>query len=99
MPIASSCTFVGINHIGLLELYHYVSRMYWSNQSFNIPSPVIPRAFDTFAVSGRREFDYQSLPVGGEFELSPRFHVKSLAWQTIMGDVNFKCVSSQISSI
>ena len=58
--------------------------------------PGIPRAFDTFAVSGRREFDYQSLPGGGEFdphafrggefELHPRFHVKSLAWQT-MGDV------------
>ena len=47
------------------------------------------RAFDTFAVLGRREFDYQSLPGGGEFdphalgvgnfELHPQFHVKSLA--------------------
>ena len=27
-----------------------------------------PRAFDTFAVLGRTEFDYQSLPVGGEFD-------------------------------
>ena len=42
--------------------------------------PGIPRAFDTFAVPGRREFDDQSLPGGGEFELHPRFHVKSLAW-------------------
>ena len=28
----------------------------------------IPWAFDTFAVPGKREFDYQSLPVGGEFD-------------------------------
>ena len=37
--------------------------------------PGIPRAFDTFAVP-RREFDYQSLPGGGEFELHPRFLCK-----------------------
>ena len=30
--------------------------------------PGIPLAFDTFAVLGRREFDYQSLPGGGEFD-------------------------------
>ena len=30
--------------------------------------PGKPRAFDTFAVLGRREFDYQSLPGGGEFD-------------------------------
>ena len=42
--------------------------MYRSNQSFNIPPPGIPQAFDTFAVLGRREFDYQSLPEGGEFD-------------------------------
>ena len=65
--------------------------MYWSNRSFNMPphpppSPGVPRAFDTFAVPGRREFAYQSLPGGGEFELHPRFHVKSLAWRAIMGD-------------
>ena len=58
--------------------------MYRSNRSFNMPG--IPRAFDTFAVPGRREFDYQSLPGGGEFELHLRFHVKSLAWRAIMGD-------------
>ena len=28
----------------------------------------IPRAFDTFDVPGRREFYYQSLPGGGEFD-------------------------------
>ena len=32
------------------------------------PPPGIPRAFDTFAVPGRREFDYQNFPVGGEFD-------------------------------
>ena len=32
------------------------------------PPPGIPRAFDTFAVLGRREFDDQSLPGGGEFD-------------------------------
>ena len=25
--------------------------------------------------------------MGGEFELHPRFHVKSLVWRVIMGDV------------
>ena len=42
--------------------------MYRSNRSFNMPPPGIPRAFDTFAVPGRREFDYQSLLGGGEFD-------------------------------
>ena len=51
----------------------------------------IPRAFDTFAIPGRREFDYQSLPRGGEFELHPRFHVKSLAWRAIMGGAVLDC--------
>ena len=33
------------------------------------PPPLgIPQAFGTFAVPGRREFDYQSLPGGGEFD-------------------------------
>ena len=57
------------------------------------PPPGIPQAFDTFAAPGRRAFNYQSLPGGGEldphalgrrggeFELHPRFHVKSLAWR------------------
>ena len=30
--------------------------------------PGIPRTFDTFAVLGRREFDYQRLPGDGEFD-------------------------------
>ena len=43
--------------------------MYRSIRSFNMPPPPgIPRAFDTFDVPGRREFDYQSLPRGGEFD-------------------------------
>ena len=45
--------------------------MYRSNRSFNIPTPPppgIPRAFDTFAVPGRRECDYQSPPGGGEID-------------------------------
>ena len=32
------------------------------------PPPGIPRAFDTSAVPGRREFDYQSPLWGGEFD-------------------------------
>ena len=32
------------------------------------PTPSIPRTFDTFPVPGRREFDYQSLLGGGEFD-------------------------------
>ena len=68
--------------------------MYRSNRSFNMPSPPpthptpplgIPWAFDTLAVPESREFDHQSLPGGGEFELHPRFHVKSLVLQA-MGD-------------
>ena len=32
------------------------------------PPPGTPRAFDTFAFLRRREFDYQSLPGGREFD-------------------------------
>ena len=43
--------------------------MYRSNRSFNmLPPPGISRAFETFAVPGRGEFDHQSLPGGGEFD-------------------------------
>ena len=44
--------------------------MYRSNRSFDIPPPPRgkPRAFDSFDVPGRREFDYQSLPGDGEFD-------------------------------
>ena len=42
---------------------------YVSVKSFNMPPPPgIPRAFDTSAVPGRREFDYESLPGGGGFD-------------------------------
>ena len=62
------------------------------------PPPLsgIPRAFDTFAVQGRRKFDYQSLPGGGEFDphalgvgnlnCTLNIHVKSLVWRVVMGD-------------
>ena len=48
--------------------------MYRSNRSFNIPPrpPGIPWAFDTFAVPGRREFDYQSIPGGEELNFDPQ---------------------------
>ena len=52
--------------------------MYRSNRSFNMPPPGIPQAFDTSAVPESREFDYQNLPGGGEFELHPRFHVEKI---------------------
>ena len=50
------------------------------------PPTGIPCSFDTLAVPGRMEFDYQSLPGGGEFELHSRLRVKSLVWRAIMGD-------------
>ena len=66
---------------------HYFQRLCIGQiEASTCAPPGIPRAFDTLAVPGRREFDYQSLPGGGEFELHPRFHVKSLAWRAIMGD-------------
>ena len=37
-------------------------------EAWTSPPPGIPSAFDTFAVPGRRELDYQSLPWGGEFD-------------------------------
>ena len=63
--------------------------LYRSNRSFNMS----PRAYPghlSFAVPGRREFDYKNFPGGGEFELHPRFHVKSLAWRAIMADAVLK---------
>ena len=63
------------------------------------PPPGIPRAFDTFDVPGRggglgiwlSESSkgwgiWSPCFRGGEFELHPRFHVKSLAWWAIIGD-------------
>ena len=71
-----------------IKLYNREKTVYVSVKSKlpHAPPPGIPRAFDTFAVPGRREFDYQSLPAGGEFGQHPRFHVKSLAWRAIIGD-------------
>ena len=84
-----------------LLIGHFKSKLKYA------PLPGIPRAFDTFAVPERREFDYQSLPGGGEFELHPRVHVKSLAWRAIMRDAvleDFRgkdcaLVSSEISFV
>ena len=56
--------------------------MYLSNQSFNIH---LPREFDYQSLPGGGEFDPHALGVG-EFELHPRFHVKFLAWRAIIGD-------------
>ena len=46
--------------------------MYRQIEASTSPPPLsplgIPRAFDTFAIPGRTEFDYQSLPGGGEFD-------------------------------
>ena len=60
--------------------------MYRSNRSFNMPPRAYRGHLTPFSVPGGREFDYQSLPGGGEFELHPQFHVKSLALRAIMGD-------------
>ena len=50
-------------------------------------SPPPPMGIWHLCHPGRREFDYQSPPGGGEFELHPQFHVKSLAWRAVVGDV------------
>ena len=46
----------------------FVNDYVWVKSKLQHAPPGIPRAFDTFAVPGRREFDYQSLPGGGEFD-------------------------------
>ena len=72
---------VGYDSVGVSsKLVNQLSKvMYRSNRSFNMHPPPpgghTPGTFYTFAVPGKREFDYQSLPGGGEFELHPRFHV------------------------
>ena len=68
------------------------------------PPPGIPRAFDTFDVPSRggglgiwlSESSkgwgiWSPCFRGGEFELHPRFHVKSLAWRAIMGGAVLDC--------
>ena len=72
----------------------YGSLMCRSNRGCNIPPPPghTPGIWH-FAVPRRREFDYQSSTGWGiwspwvrgwEFELHPRFHVKSLAWRAVV---------------
>ena len=58
----------GLENTDWVYIKHEQGIMYRSNPSFNIPPPAIPQAYDTFAVPGRREFDYQSLPRGGDFD-------------------------------
>ena len=60
--------------------------MYRSNRNFNISPPPLTGIWH-LCHPGRREFDYQSPPGGGEFELHPQFHVKSVAWGAVVGDV------------
>ena len=66
--------------------------MYQLNRSFNIP-PAPPlgilRVFDTFAILGRREFEYQSLPGSGNLNHSLDFMWNLwvlCTWQAIMAN-------------
>ena len=56
----------------LLVLRLSLHAVYYANVSVKSKlqhaPPGIPRAFDTFAVPGRREFDHESHPGGGEFD-------------------------------
>ena len=70
--------------------------MYRSNRSFNIPPPGhTPGIWHLYrpgeegiwlSESSRGWGIWSPCFRGGEFELHPRFHVKSLAWRAIMGD-------------
>ena len=55
-------------HIDSVVAEGFFGAIYVSVKSKLQHAPPPPRAFDTFAVLGRREFDYQSLPGGGEFD-------------------------------
>ena len=58
-------------YTGCISLYIYclISKILCIGQiEASTCPPGIPRAFDTFAFPGRREFAYQSLPWGGEFD-------------------------------
>ena len=69
--------------------------MYRSNRSFNIPSPghtpgiwhlCRPGEEGIWLSESSRGWGIWSPCIrGGEFELHPRFHVKSLAWRAVMG--------------
>ena len=66
--------------------------MHRSDRSFNIP-PHLPRAYPVHLTPLPSQGGGNliiSLPGGGEFELHPRFQVKSLAWEAIMGDAVFE---------
>ena len=63
------------SHITLAIWVRVKVKVYtWNAHNVSVKSKIqhaplgFPRAFDTFAVLGRREFDYQSLPGGEEFD-------------------------------
>ena len=70
--------------------------MYRSNQSFNMPPRAYPGHLTPLPSRGGGNLIIkvfqgvgnliQGFGGGTEFELHPRFHVKSLAWRAIMGD-------------
>ena len=61
--------------------------MYRSNWSFNIPPPqAYPGHLKTLPSQGGGNLIIRVFQGVGKFELHPRFHVKSLVWQVIMGD-------------
>ena len=72
---------------------HCYDLMYRSNWSFNMPHPpgiwqlCCPGEEGIWLSESSRGWGIWSPCFrGGEFELHPRFHVKSLAWQAIMGN-------------
>ena len=79
---------------------HCYDLMYRSNWSFNMPHPNTPPGHTPgiwqlcrpreegiwLSESSRGWGIWSPCFRGGEFELHPRFHVKSLAWQAIMGN-------------
>ena len=59
--------------------------MYRSNRSFNMPPPrSYPGHLAPLPPRGGGNLIFRVFQGGGEFELHPRFHVKSLAWRAIM---------------
>ena len=75
---------------------HYRNLMHRSNRSFNmLPPGHTPGVWHLcrpgeegiwLSESSRGWGIWSPCFRGGEFELNPRFHVKSLAWRAIMGD-------------
>ena len=72
------------------NLLSFTKLMYQSNQSSNMPPGHTPGIWHLCRPGEEEIWLSESIwsPCvrGGEFELHPRFHVKSLAWWAIMGD-------------